>query len=476
MPRTSLEEERPNGYLNGDYPLRSSRRPLRKSPQPWFVLKFTILVASAIIAYTAYVYIGRFCIPMIKHRHSSNSNDQLGSRTLGIAFLAVFVVLGLMVIWAYIKVVFTPPGYAIDHVQRPMASEGVGRGQIASQDIPMSYPRQSHSARPPAPTFPSQISQGSSTRTIPPSSTSLTSPSSSLPPRTRQLSRGSSPYSYSAHAHSTQSRSAQRVSENGGVHMGPYTTTSPPQPTEKERYQRPTRGRKPSSLPSLREDYRRCDRCGIIKPPRTHHCRACGKCVLKYDHHCPWIGQCVGAQNQKFFFVFVVWSVLLALWTFSTLLALNVRAATREKKDIDPQHIVVIAMAGMFSLFTTAMLSTHIALITTNQTTVEHISTRAMKDREDAVLDDMHSFCAFSAKRRTRKQWDAEWGRIGREGNMWWLDNIGAHWEQVFGPRKWTWLLPIGTTKDLGFEYPRNPRFDAEGRWMPRKQWPPELR
>jgi hypothetical protein len=83
MPRTSLEEERPNGYLNGDYPLRSSRRPLRKSPQPWFVLKFTILVASAIIAYTAYVYIGRFCIPMIKHRHSSNSNDQLGSRTMG---------------------------------------------------------------------------------------------------------------------------------------------------------------------------------------------------------------------------------------------------------------------------------------------------------------------------------------------------------------------------------------------------------
>jgi hypothetical protein len=149
----------------------------------------------------------------------------------------------------------------------------------------MSNPRQYQLPRPPAPIFPSQISQGSSTRTIPPSSTSLTSPSSSLPPRTHQLSRGSSlhhPYSYSAHAHSTQSRSVLPVSENGGVHRGPYTTTSPPQSTEKERYQLPTRGRKPSSLPSLREDYRRCNRCGIVKPPRTHHCRACGKVCRRF--------------------------------------------------------------------------------------------------------------------------------------------------------------------------------------------------
>ena len=43
-------------------------------------------------------------------------------------------------------------------------------------------------------------------------------------------------------------------------------------------------------------------------------------------------------------------------------------------------------------------------------------------------------------KRRTRKAWNAEWGRIGREGNLWWLGDVRAHWEQVFGPRTWTWL------------------------------------
>jgi palmitoyltransferase len=54
------------------------RRDARKGPQPWLVLKLTIAIAVAIVAYTAYVYIGRLCIPMIKRESSS-----LGSRTMG---------------------------------------------------------------------------------------------------------------------------------------------------------------------------------------------------------------------------------------------------------------------------------------------------------------------------------------------------------------------------------------------------------
>lgn len=53
-------------------------RERRKGPQSWFMLKLTIVIAAAIIAYTAYVYIGRLCIPMIKRERSS-----LGSRTMG---------------------------------------------------------------------------------------------------------------------------------------------------------------------------------------------------------------------------------------------------------------------------------------------------------------------------------------------------------------------------------------------------------
>jgi palmitoyltransferase len=121
-------------------------------------------------------------------------------------------------------------------------------------------------------------------------------------------------------------------------------------------------------------------------------------------------------------------------------------------------------------MFTVVMLSTHFVLISTNQTTLEHFNARTTMDRENAVLDEMHSpwdfrcvslsffypnhvvlyadvsscFLVFGlylrAKRRTRRKWDAEYGRIGREGNMWWLGSMRANWEQIFGPKTWTWL------------------------------------
>ena len=41
------------------------------------------------------------------------------------------------------------------------------------------------------------------------------------------------------------------------------------------------------------------------------------------------------------------------------------------------------------------MLSTHLVLIGTNQTTVEHVAARMIKDREQDTLDEMYSFWAF---------------------------------------------------------------------------------
>ena len=46
-------------------------------------------------------------------------------------------------------------------------------------------------------------------------------------------------------------------------------------------------------------------------------------------------------------------------------------------------------------MFTLIMCSTHFALISTNQTTLEHFIARNTKDKEKEVLDEMHSTCAF---------------------------------------------------------------------------------
>jgi palmitoyltransferase len=36
-------------------------------------------------------------------------------------------------------------------------------------------------------------------------------------------------------------------------------------------------------------------------------------------------------------------------------------------------------------------------------------------------------------------------------------------------------LVPIGRSKGDGLAYPVNPRFDEEGRWRRRKEWPVDL-
>lgn len=47
---------------------------------------------------------------------------------------------------------------------------------------------------------------------------------------------------------------------------------------------------------------------------------------------------------------------------------------------------------------------------------------------------------ACRAKRRTKKAWDQEWGKIETEGNLWWAGSMRKNWEEVMGPTWWKWL------------------------------------
>lgn len=96
---------------------RRARR--REKPQPWIVLKMTIGLTLAIIGYTSYVYIGRFCVPLI--RENNGPLGFLGGRNIGstflyksqfclclpeskVPFLIVFCILLVMMLWAYVLV------------------------------------------------------------------------------------------------------------------------------------------------------------------------------------------------------------------------------------------------------------------------------------------------------------------------------------------------------------------------------------
>lgn len=191
---------------------------------------------------------------------------------------------------------------------------------------------------------------------------------------------------------------------------------------------------------------------------------------------------------------------------------------------------IAYTSAGFFGVFTAALLVTHILILTNNMSTVEQMGMRRMREREDRVLARLYSwwqiryvFCVllsglangplthsrvamhvYREKRMMKGQWDAVWGRIGKEGHMWWLGSARKNWESTMGDRFWMWfceyrlatlslafaslppstddlacmngVVPIGKSPDDGLSYVVNPRFDKEGRWLPRSEWPAALR
>jgi len=53
-----------------------------------------------------------------------------------------------------------------------------------------------------------------------------------------------------------------------------------------------------------------CNDCQRVKPPHYHHCKVCSTCIKKMDHHCPWVGNCVGERNRKYFYQFLIWTLV----------------------------------------------------------------------------------------------------------------------------------------------------------------------
>lgn len=43
-------------------------------------------------------------------------------------------------------------------------------------------------------------------------------------------------------------------------------------------------------------------------------------------------------------------------------------------------------------------------------------------------------------RKELKKKWDEEWGRIGKEGNLWWLGSKRLNFESVMGSSKLGWI------------------------------------
>ncbi|GAA5823556.1 hypothetical protein JCM10212_003181 [Sporobolomyces blumeae] len=241
--------------------------------------------------------------------------------------------------------------------------------------------------------------------------------------------------------------------------------------------------RVPPVVFTLTDRYRYDWKEGFLRPDRSHRCRHCAEVVLKMDHHCPWVGGCVGARNYKYFYNFLQAAVLYTLFVFLTvLIAQTLPLASfppsRPYPGPDPNQLALIGLSFLFLLFTASLFAAHTRMVLLNLTTIEEMGVNRIRQKERNALNHKFGFWAFRAKREHRKAWDRHWGRLGREGNLWWLGSARKNWEMVMGERKIAWILPIPAhpTGDDGLSYVPNPRFSPEGAWRPRKEWPEELR
>ncbi|CAK77741.1 unnamed protein product (macronuclear) [Paramecium tetraurelia] len=143
-----------------------------------------------------------------------------------------------------------------------------------------------------------------------------------------------------------------------------------------------------------------CDKCNSWKPPRAHHCKRCNKCIFKMDHHCEWTNNCVGALNQKYFVLFLLYmfcyiiTILLIhiLWIYSFFMTnyLDIWNSLKANQFEIFEVILAITMCSFFSFFVISMLQDQIQVIRDNQTVVE--SFQGKFGRQQSFLQNMKQF------------------------------------------------------------------------------------
>eukprot|EP01089_Gocevia_fonbrunei_P002672 TRINITY_DN12588_c0_g1_i1.p1 TRINITY_DN12588_c0_g1~~TRINITY_DN12588_c0_g1_i1.p1 ORF type:complete len:317 (-),score=22.09 TRINITY_DN12588_c0_g1_i1:26-976(-) len=119
-----------------------------------------------------------------------------------------------------------------------------------------------------------------------------------------------------------------------------------------------------------------CRPCRALKPRRSHHCHVCGRCVLKMDHHCPWVSNCVGHYNHRYFFLFLFYMTIGAVY-----IALMTVGPFRDPfakfnvplQGISARGIIIFLFVMSVALFiaVSLMMVWHLYLILTSQTTIE---------------------------------------------------------------------------------------------------------
>lgn len=117
---------------------------------------------------------------------------------------------------------------------------------------------------------------------------------------------------------------------------------------------------------------RYCSTCYNWKPDRSHHCSEMNRCIVKFDHFCPWVGGVVSETSYKFFIQFNFYA---ALFTLHALITTAYFFAQRRQRSnyVNGNWIALLAIAGLFFLFSAGMFMSSGQFALINSTTIEHL-------------------------------------------------------------------------------------------------------
>jgi palmitoyltransferase len=167
-----------------------------------------------------------------------------------------------------------------------------------------------------------------------------------------------------------------------------------------------------------------CSTCGAIKPDRAHHSGQVGYCVPNMDHFCSWLASVIGAGNIKFFIQFLMYVVILMVYSLVTLLIYA------HHSPLPTNVIVMYAIAAFLNFLLGGFLMQHVRYIATNITTLEHMDIR----RSNYPI-----FCFECDGKwvvsRVRKEDTEPWGPYSQ--------GYYRNWCNVMGRTVLHWFLPV---------------------------------